>query len=72
MRYHRASVWGRQLDALETKIEAYKWLQLAAVQGYMGSAEACEHMTLGMTREEVAAGNRAAAAFVVRNPAEAE
>ena len=72
MRYHRASVWGRQLDALATKIEAYKWLQLAAVQGYKGSAEACEHMTLGMTREEVAAGNQAAAAFVARNSAEAE
>src|ERR1043165_3924713 len=47
MRYHRASVWGVQLDAFEPKIEAYKWLQLAAAQGYRSSAEACERVTLG-------------------------
>src|SRR5712671_2541215 len=49
MRYHRASVWGVQLDALEAKIEAYKWLRLAAAQGNQNSFEACERMTLGMT-----------------------
>src|SRR6266496_4192839 len=64
MRYHRASVWGLQLDALESNVEAHKWLQLAAAQGYKGSTEACERMTLGMNREEVAEGNRRAAAFV--------
>lgn len=63
-RYHRASVWGQQLDALESTVEAYKWLQLAAAQGYKGSAEACERMTLGMTREEVAEGNQGVALFV--------
>ncbi len=70
MRYHRASVWGQQLDTLETKIEAYKWLQLAASQGYKGSAEACERMTLGMTREEVTKGNQGVASFVAVKPAE--
>jgi len=70
MRYHRASVWGLQLDALEPKIEAYKWLQLAAAQGYKGSAEACERMTLGMTIEEVAKGSQGVAAFVAGKPAD--
>jgi len=69
MRYHRASVWGLQLDSLESKVEAYKWLQLAAAQGYKGSADACERLTLGMEREEVAEGNRRAAAFVPGKPA---
>ncbi len=69
MRYHRASVWGLQLDSLESKIEAYKWLQLSAAQGYKGSADACERLTLGMDRDEVAAGNRLAAAFVPGQPA---
>ena len=70
MRYHRASVWGLQLDALESKVEARKWLQLAAAQGYKGSAEACERMTLGMNREEVAEGNRRATAFVAAKPSD--
>jgi hypothetical protein len=67
-RYHRASVWGVQLDALEPRVEAYKWLQLAATQGYMGSAEACERVTLGMSREEVAEGNRRTVEFVPHIP----
>src|SRR5438552_13377069 len=70
MRYHRASVWGLQLDSLESKVEAYKWLQLAAAQGYKGSAEACERMTLGMTIEEVAKGSQGVAAFVAGKPAD--
>ena len=72
MRYHRASVWGLQLDALEPKIEAYKWLQLAGAQGYKGSVEACERVSLGMTREEVAEGRQRAAAFVAGKPVAAE
>jgi TPR repeat protein len=69
MRYHRASVWGQQLDVLESKIEAYKWFQLAAAQGYKGSTEACERVTLGMTREQVTEGNEGAAAFIPVQPA---
>jgi TPR repeat protein len=64
LRYQRASLWGLQLDGLVSKIEAYKWLQLAATQGYKGSAEACGRATLSMTCEEVADGNRGAVAFV--------
>jgi len=72
MRYHRAGVWGVQQDATESKIEAYKWLQLAAAQGYKGSAEACHRVTLGMTHEEVAEGDRGAAAFITTKPTNPE
>ena len=64
MRYHRASVRSVQLDTLDPKIEAYKWFHLAAAQGYQGSAEACDMMTLDMTREEVTEGNQRAGAFL--------
>ena len=52
----------------ESKIEAYKWFQLAAAQGYAGSDTAFERVTLIMTREEVAEGNLRAAAFVAEKP----
>jgi hypothetical protein len=62
-RYHRASVSGVEADAVESRIEAYKWFHLAAGQGYKDSERCCERVTLGMTREEVAEGNHRAAAF---------
>ena len=64
LRCHRASVRGLVADGHEAKIEAYKWFQLAAAQGYKGSTEAWELVTLAMTREEVAEGNQDAAAFL--------
>jgi len=73
MREHRASSAGLAKDALESKIEAYKWYHLAAAQGYQGSASACESVNLSMTKEQVADGNRRAADFVtasaIRSPA---
>ncbi len=69
IRYNHAAVRGLQLDALESKIEAYKWLQLAAAQGYKGSVEAYERANLGMSREEVTEGNRRTAEFVVEKSA---
>jgi len=51
--------------ALESRIEAYKWLQLAAAQGYGGSEAGCEIVALGMTHEEVLESRRRLAAFVV-------
>lgn len=66
VRYHCASAGGPPLDALQPKIEAYKWLQLAAAQGYKGSVAAWERVALSMTREEVAAGNQGAVAFATR------
>ena len=68
-RYHRKSVDRAGMDCDESRVEAYKWLHLAAAQGYRGSAAACERLTLGMTLEEVTDGNRRTAAFVIREPA---
>ena len=65
---HRASLQGKREDAPESRIEAYKWYRLAAVQGYKDSEAAYITLTLNMTREDVAAGNRRAAEFKVENP----
>ncbi|HYG35481.1 MAG TPA: tetratricopeptide repeat protein [Clostridia bacterium] len=48
----------------ETRIEALKWVRLSADQGYRGAVQACQFVTLEMTREEVAEGGRRVAAFV--------
>ena len=64
MYLHRASLDGLPEAAPETRIQAYKWLQLAAAQGYKGSAAASGFVTLNMTRQDVAEGSRRAAAFV--------
>lgn len=68
-RYHRQSVAHDPIDASTSRIEAYKWLHLASTQGYQGAAAACERVTLGMTREEVAAGNEQVTAFTARDSA---
>lgn len=64
MRLHRAGSRGVPDEKLESRLEAYKWLHLAAAQGYKGSDAAFEFVTLGMTREEVIDGNHRAAGFV--------
>jgi len=64
MKLHRASLDGLTGAAAETRILAFKWLQLAAAQGYRGSEEACAFVALAMTREDVADGSRRVAAFV--------
>jgi TPR repeat protein len=51
----------------EGRIEALKWVRLSAGRGYRGAEGACEFVALGMSREEVAEGNRRATAFVVGN-----
>ena len=66
MRYHRSSVDALQMDATESRIEAYKWFCVSAAQGYKGSQAAGERVSLAMSREEVAEGNRRAAMFVAR------
>jgi TPR repeat protein len=72
MRHHRASMNGQPREAVESRVEAFKWLRLAAAQGYQGSAAACEFVTLGMSREEVTDGNQRTAAFVAGKPDSAE
>ena len=55
-------------NASESRIEAYKWLQLVATQGYKDSDTVWRQMTAQMTREDVADGNRRVAAFVATRP----
>jgi TPR repeat protein len=64
MKHHRASLHGLPEAAPESRIQAYKWLQLAAAQGYRGSEAASAFLALAMTREDVAEGGRRVAAFV--------
>lgn len=59
---HRASL-GPTENAPECRIEAYKWYQLAAAQGYQGSHAACASVIHHMTREDVAAGDARVAGF---------
>jgi len=64
MKHHRASLDGLPEAAPESRIQAYKWLQLAAAQGYRGSEAAWAFVALTMTRADVADGGRRIAAFV--------
>jgi TPR repeat protein len=64
MKLHRASLEGLAENASESRILAYKWLQLAAAQGYRASEAAWAFVALNMTREDVADGGRRIAAFV--------
>lgn len=59
---HRASLLMAE-NAPECRIEAYKWYQLAAAQGYQGSHAACASVLFHMTREDVAAGDARVAGF---------
>jgi TPR repeat protein len=61
----RASMDGLPADAPEARIEAYKWFQLSAAQGYKDSQGAYAPLTVKMTRAEVAEANQRVANFVV-------
>jgi TPR repeat protein len=63
---HRSSMGQAHASSSESRIEAYKWFQLAVAQGYKGSEAARERVTLAMTGEEVTEGNHRAATFVAR------
>ncbi len=63
---------GRQGAATEGRIEALKWVQLSAAQGYRGAQRACEFVALGMTREEVAEGGRRVTAFTAGERVQAQ
>jgi uncharacterized protein len=60
---HMACRDARMQGVPEARIEALKWVRLAAAQGYRGAEGACEYVALGMTREEVAEGDRRVQAF---------
>ena len=63
MREDRLSMDEKSESALELKIEAYKWVLLAAAQGYSGSETGCEYIAMGMTHSGVIEGKRRARAF---------
>jgi TPR repeat protein len=60
----RASMDGLPADAPEARIEAYKWFQLSAAQGYKDSEGAYATLTFKMTRADVSEANRRVARFV--------
>jgi len=62
----RASFKQAPAEALESRIEAYKWYRLAAAQGYRDSEKAWTTLILNMTRADVVVGNQRVAAFEVR------
>jgi TPR repeat protein len=66
--FQRASLDRQRLDVPESRIEAYKWFQLAAAQGYRGSEIACESVNIHMSRADVAEGNQRAAAVLAALP----
>lgn len=63
----RASMDGQPADAPEARIEAYKWYQLAAAQGYKNSEGAYATLTLKMTRADVAEAIKRVAGFSLVN-----
>jgi TPR repeat protein len=64
MDQNRRSLDEPPAKALASRIEAYKWLHLAAAQGYAESAAGCDLVAMGMTLETVREGKRRAEAFV--------
>jgi TPR repeat protein len=63
----RVSIEGLPADAPEARIEAYKWFQLSAAQGYKDSEGAYAPLTVKMTREDVAEAIQRVAGFVGAN-----
>lgn len=60
----RASTDGLPAAAPEARIEAYKWFQLSAAQGYKDSEGAHAMLTLKMTRADVTEAHQRVASFV--------
>src|SRR3989442_2022897 len=52
MRRNRISLAEAPEAALESRIEAYKWVQLAAAQGYGGSQAGGEIVAFGLSHQE--------------------
>ena len=63
----RASIEGLSADAPEARIEAYKWFELSAAQGYKDSIGAYAPLTFKMTRADVAEAIQRVAGFVTTN-----
>jgi TPR repeat protein len=66
--HHRESLDRFPKNASESRIEAYKWLQLSDDQDYRDADMARGLVNLHMTHEEVADANRRIADFVASRP----
>ena len=53
-------------DLGEARIEAFKWFNLAAEQGYKDSETHLERVNLLLTQEQLDEGQRRSAAFATR------
>jgi len=65
--HHRASMVNDPQIANESRIEAYKWFQLAATQGYWKSDSCLERVNLQMDQRDVTEARRRVANFVAKN-----
>jgi len=61
---HRASMGPVSKEAHEAQIEAFKWFQLAADQGYWKADDSRERVNLEMNHADVAEAKRRVASFV--------
>ena len=61
--HQRAIRDGLPENATTARIQAYKWLRLAADQDYREAEANCEIVNLSMTREDVMEGRRLVTAF---------
>jgi len=61
--YHKAGLDRLSEGVSESRIAAYKWFRLSAMQGYKGADQACEMVNISMSREDVEEGGRQIAAF---------
>jgi len=66
MTQNRTSLDETATLAVESRIEAYKWLQLASAQGYGEASAGCDQIAMGMTIEGVKEAMRRASVFVAR------
>jgi TPR repeat protein len=60
---HRELLRERKADVPELRIEAYKWFQLAAAQGYRDSVSSRDRITTGMSHAEVTEANERVSRF---------
>ena len=65
---HRESMDRSAVDALECRIEALKWLSLAAEQGYHNAEAVCGSLILQMTHAQVTESVRRAVAVKEHSP----
>lgn len=68
LEHHRMS-FNEPPDSRDSRIEAYKWLQLAAGQQYHNAQAACERVAIRMSHDEVSEANKRIATFLaVKRP----